>query len=207
MKFMIKAIIAVIVFAFMVLLIGTYLSPDDLRGCDISLKSKESSNLACKRVDAIVAVSGGDTDARTDEAVKLYKNGWSNLLIFSGAAADKTGPSNAKAMRKHALKKGVPDSAIVIEENSNTTQENARLSRNVFSERKISRIILVTSAYHQRRAGIEFRLAAGGNVEVINHPVAQDKQWSNWWWISPNGWWLAMSEIIKIIATYAGASR
>ena len=187
---MIKAIIAVIVFVFMVLLIGTYLSPDDLRGCDISLKGKESS-----------------TDARTDEAVKLYKNGWSNLLIFSGAAADKTGPSNAKAMRKHALKKGVPDSAIVIEENSNTTQENARLSRNVFSERKISRIILVTSAYHQRRAGIEFRLAAGGNVEVINHPVAQDKQWSNWWWISPNGWWLAMSEIIKIIATYAGASR
>ena len=46
MEFMIKAIIAVIVFAFMVLLIGTYLSPDDLRGCDISLKGKESSNLA-----------------------------------------------------------------------------------------------------------------------------------------------------------------
>lgn len=105
MEFMIKAIIAVIVFAFMVLLIGTYLSPDDLRGCDISLKGKESSNLACKRVDAIVAVSGGDTDARTDEAVKLYKNGWSNLLIFSGAAADKTDQVMLKQCENTLLKK------------------------------------------------------------------------------------------------------
>ena len=62
--------------------VGFYLSP----------QSKLS------KADVIVAVSGGDTQARTEEAVKLYKDGWSHNLIFSGAALDANGPSNARAM-------------------------------------------------------------------------------------------------------------
>ena len=56
--------------------IGYYLSPQD--------------NLA--KVDAIVAISGGETDARTAEAIKLYKDGWATHIIFSGAALDPNSP-------------------------------------------------------------------------------------------------------------------
>ena len=153
-----------------------------------------------------MAVSGGDTIARTKEAIELYRRGWAPVLIFSGAAADKTGPSNAQAMHDYALSEGVPAEAIITESNSETTHQNAKLSRGVLVNNKFSRVILVTSGYHQRRASIEFR-HANNDIEVINHPVTQDKQWSQWWWLTPNGWYLAVSEVTKILLVYLGGSR
>ena len=154
-----------------------------------------------------MAVSGGDTQARANEAVELYRRSWAPILVFSGAAADKTGPSNAQVMREYALEQGVPDSAIIVEGDSETTHENAKLSRSVLVDNRFSRIILVTSGYHQRRASIEFRKVAGSDVEIVNHPVARDNQWSQLWWLTPNGWWLAVSEIVKILLVYMGVSR
>ena len=154
-----------------------------------------------------MAVSGGDTWARTREAIKLYQHGWASKLIFSGAAQDKTGPSNAEAMRREALRAGVPGDDIITEELSATTKQNAENTRQIFAENDISSVILVTSAYHQRRASLEFKARAGQDVTVRNHPVAQDNQWSSWWWLTPTGWYLAIGEFIKIIAFYTGGTR
>ena len=189
-----------------VVLIGAYLGPNDLMRCG-STPNAEPGRAECQKADAIVAVSGGDTAARTQEAVGLYQRGWADTLIFSGAAADKQGPSNAAAMREHALSLGVPSEAIIIEEYSETTRENAALTNTVFTEREFRRVILVTSGYHQRRANLEFRNSVGGDVVVLNNPVARDNQWSQWWWITPGGWWLAGSEIVKILVVYTGFSR
>lgn len=195
-----------VLFAFVVIVLGLtfYLTPDDLAPCS----ARPDQTEMCGRADAIVAISGGDTMARADEAITLYQNSWAGTLIFSGAAQDKTGPSNAEAMRRHALERGVPDSAIIIEEESATTKQNAKKARNIFEERGVSSVILVTSAYHQRRAGLEFAKSAGSGVVVRNHPVATDKQWAgNWWWLTPTGWYLAVSEFFKVIAFYMGGTR
>lgn len=186
-----------------VLLVGAYLAPDDLAKCG----ARPSDTPGCHAADVIVAVSGGDTQARTNEAVKLYKNGWAPKLIFSGAAADKTGPSNAKAMREQAIHEGVPQGAIITEERSETTRQNAQLSSSVLASNDDRRVILVTSAYHQRRAGLEFRSTVGANTQIVNHPVQHDNQWSQWWWLTPTGWWLALSELTKILLVYVGVSR
>lgn len=182
--------------------LNAYLSPNDLRSCS----TMPSDIKGCTKADAIVAVSGGDTVARTNEAIKLYKNGWAGKLIFSGAAADKSGPSNAKAMQKIAEDAGVSTDAVIIEEYGETTKENAEKTRNIFSEYNIDSVILVTSSYHQRRAGLEFSQRSP-NVTIRNHPVAADNQWSGWWWLTPTGWFLALSETFKIIAFYVGGSR
>ena len=81
----------------------------------------------CRKADAIVAVSGGDTNARTDEAIKLYKEGWAPLIVVSGAAAaDKTGPSNAKAMYQRAINSGgFLRSHCYGRKSSETTRQNA----------------------------------------------------------------------------------
>lgn len=200
---MIKFISAIVAAMVIVLLVGAYLAPDDLAQCD----TRPTQGIDCQEADAIVAVSGGDTHARTDEAVKLYENGWADTLIFSGAAADKSGPSNASAMRQHAIQSGVPVEAIIIEDISETTHQNAQQSSGVFVDNDFRRVILVTSAYHQRRASIEFRSYAPDNTQVINHPVQQDSQWSAWWWLTPTGWWLASSELVKIVLVYAGVPR
>lgn len=193
----------VVFFVLLVACLSLYLSPDDLRTCS----NGPSAGQPCQKADAIVAVSGGDTSARTREAVKLYQNGWAPKLIFSGAAQDKTGPSNAEVMRREAMRAGVPDADIIIEELSATTKQNAENTRQIFQENNISSVILVTSAYHQRRAGLEFKARAGERVLLRNHPVSQDNQWSSWWWLTPTGWFLAIGEFVKIIAFFLGGSR
>ncbi|MEI7689649.1 MAG: YdcF family protein [Candidatus Saccharibacteria bacterium] len=196
---MIRWLIGLAVFVLAVVFgLTFYLQPDELSKCGKS----PSSATGCQVVDAIVAVSGGDTQARTNEAVKLYKDGWSHLLIFSGAAQDKTGPSNASAMKTIALQAGVPETAIQLDEYSTNTKQNAENSKTIFAQLNIKKVILVTSGYHQRRAGLEFDKRAG-DVQIINHPDSNDKDWSWFWWITPWGWYLAVSEVVKIIIFYA----
>lgn len=178
-----------------------YLGPNDLASCNVH----PSSQSPCQTAGAIVAISGGDTSARTSEAIKLYKNGWAPLLVFSGAAEDKSGPSNAEAMRRQAMAAGVSSKAILIEEESTTTEQNAQNTQTIFKQYKITSVILVTSAYHQRRASLEFKKEST-NILVRNHPVATDDQWSRTWWLTPIGWYLAISEIIKIGIFYLGGS-
>jgi len=173
--------------------INFYLQIDNLAGCG----EKPGTGTNCQKVDAIIAISGGDTTARTDEAITFYKNGWADTLIFSGAAQDKSGPSNAAVMKKNAISAGVPESAIKIDEYSETTKQNAENSKAIFTKNSINSVILVTSGYHQRRASLEFNRRAS-SVKILNHPVKSDKDWSMLWWMTPTGWFLAVSEIIKI---------
>lgn len=198
--------VAAILLAALIVVVGlsVYLGPDGMKSCGVT---PEPEKFDCQKVDAIVAISGGDTTARTDEAIKLYKNGWANKLILSGAAADKTGPSNAEAMRRQALDQGVSESNIILDETSETTKQNAANTHDLFAQNDIHSVILVTSAYHQRRAGLEFGQRAGMDIRIVNHPVTNDKHWSQWWWMTPNGWYLALSEFFKITVFYMGGSR
>lgn len=188
------------------LLLPHYLGPDDLAPCG-EVPDNKNLNDACHTSDAIVAFSGGDTSARTGEAIKLYKNGWAKTLIFSGAAEDKTGPSNAEAMKKQALFQSVPVDAILIEETAVNTQENAAKTQALVKNNQIHRIILVTSAYHQRRASLEFKKRTGDEIKIINHPKKVDAQWSKNWYLTPSGWWLALSEVVKITGFYISGSK
>lgn len=196
--------VAIIIFliALSTMAIGAYLSPNDLADC----ADKPSSAKTCGTADAIVAVSGGDTPARTAEAIKLYQNGWATKVIMSGAAQDKSGPSNAEAMARQAIAAGVPQDAIITENKSETTQQNAEQTQTIFQSYDIKTVILVTSSYHERRASLEFA-ARSPHVLVRRHPVADDSQWSAWWWVTPQGWYLAISELVKIGIFYAGGGR
>ena len=134
------------------------------------------------KVDVIVAVSGGDTVARTDEAVKLYRDGYSSKIIFSGAALDPNSPSNAKAMATLAKKAGVPASSIELDETAVDTRQNASDVAAIVKRDEYKSIILVTSPYHQRRVYTVFRQALGNDITILNHS-SSDKLWrrSHWW--------------------------
>lgn len=198
---MIRVVIVVLALIAGTLLLGAYLSPDDLRACS---STPTNENGECMKADAIVAVSGGDTEGRTRTAVDLFQKGWADKIIFSGAAADKTGPSNAAVMRNIAIEAGVPATAILIDDVSNNTRENADQTMSLIESQGIETIILTTSPYHQRRASIEFSRAAMGQVEIINHPSSEDKHWQTFWWITPNGWRLATGELGRIITVHLG---
>ena len=152
-----------------------------------------------QKADAIIAVSGGDTRARTLEAVALHQDDWAPLLIFSGAAKDPNSPSNAETMRDIAIAKGVPPDVVVLDESSLTTRQNANVVSNIIEAFDFRKVVLVTSPYHQRRAFIEFKDRLGPEVVIINHS-APDEDWSrSTWWQTPRGWFLTLSEIPRTL--------
>ncbi len=151
------------------------------------------------KADVIVAVSGGDTAARTAEAVELYQNKYAPKIIFSGAALDPDSPSNARAMAIIAEKAGVPHSAIELDEVAMDTRQNASGVSGIITRDKYQSIILVTSPYHQRRVYTVFRDELGKDFTIINHS-SKDKLWrrSNWW-ATPYSRNLTISETQKTI--------
>jgi uncharacterized SAM-binding protein YcdF (DUF218 family) len=152
------------IFVYLFFSIGSFLSPQD----------------KLEKSDVIIAISGGDTAARTYEAIKLYRDGWAPYLLFSGAA--KTGDvSNAESMRNQAVSKGVPANRIFIEEQSTTTYENAKFSKTIIENNNWDKVILVTSPYHQKRASMTFNFVLNDNIKIINHS-SSDKYWSESMW-------------------------
>lgn len=198
-------LILIAIIAIGITVVSVYLTPDDIKGCTAVTQTGD-----CMPADAIVAISGGNTPVRAAEAIKLYKEGWAETVIFSGAAADKSGPSNAEVMRRQAIEAGVPPDAIKVESISQTTRQNAERVKQLLVEvgsGSAQRVILVTSPYHQRRASLEFRELAGDGITIVNRPTPDDPDWSVVWWLTPRGWWLAGGELVKIAAFYAGESR
>lgn len=181
-----------------IVLIPQALSIDDLAGCD----GPQMVDAKCAPADVIVAISGGDTDARAREAIELYQQGWAPMIIFSGAAQDKQNSSNAAVMRQMALSARVPSDAILLDEASVSTADNASQVRPIVQQRGFKRLILVTSPYHQRRASIEFNRKLGDLCTIVNHPTSTDRFWSaSHWWATPWGIWLAGSELLKVMFT------
>ena len=176
-------------------LMRLFLNINDLSAC--------LADESCKEVDAIVVISGGDTDARVKGGVDLYKKGVSKNLILSGAAADKSGPSNAAVMKDNAISLGVPEEAILIDEFSENTAENAQKARSIMEEEDIDSIVLVTSPYHQRRAYLEFQKELGIDVRIYNYPTPDDSSNSLAWWFMPWGMYRGVSEVFKIGFVYA----
>lgn len=158
------------------------------------------------KADAIVAISGGDTNARTTEAVQLYQDGWAPHLIFSGAALDPNSPSNAQAMAKAAEQAGVPASAITLDEAAQDTRGNAAGVADIVDRASYHTVILVTSPYHQRRASIVFHRALGSQVTIVNHSSV-DQEWRrSHWWATATSRAVTSAELQKVLYELASGN-
>jgi uncharacterized SAM-binding protein YcdF (DUF218 family) len=156
------------------------------------------------KADAIVAISG-DTGARTDTAIALWKQGYAPLVIFSGGSSDPESVASAELMKRTAVAAGVPANAIVVEGAAATTEENAERVAELMKARGLKSAILVTSPYHQRRAALLFEREFGRvSLSFRNHP-ADDPQWDpNLWWTADPSRSLTFLELAKLGALVAG---
>ena len=167
-------------------LVGVLLSVGAAVGAFLGLGSWLAVEDPLAKSDAIVAISG-DTGARTNTAVALWKAGWAPIIVFSGAAIDPESVSSAEIMRREAVRQGVPESATLIEPNSTTTEENATEVAKLMTQRRLASAILVTSPWHQRRASIEFSRAFEPHAIKLRNYPARDPQWNAvlWWQHEP----------------------
>jgi uncharacterized SAM-binding protein YcdF (DUF218 family) len=121
---------------------------------------------------------GSDTLLRCLHAVRLYK-ARPGLIVVSGGKVDPStpGPTLAKAMHDFLVGQGVKDKDLLLDERSSTTYQNALLSGDILTRRGISKIVLVTSASHMRRAERCFR-ALG--FQVVPSACDYRATWFSW---------------------------
>jgi uncharacterized SAM-binding protein YcdF (DUF218 family) len=102
-------------------------------------------------------------------------------------------------MANYAEAQGVPESAILLDETSINTDENAINVAAIVRAHHFQSIILVTSPYHQRRAEIAFHRALGNSFLIINHS-SYDQQWRRSdWWATSYSRSITFSELQKVI--------
>ena len=154
--------------------------------------------------DAIVAISG-DTGARADTAIALWKQGYAPVLIFSGGSSDPQSVASAELMKRTAVAAGIPANAIIVEGASATTEENAQRVAELMKSAHLRSAILVTSPYHQRRAALLFeREFDQARLSFRNHP-ADDPSWdATLWWTSEPSRSLTLIELAKLGALVVG---
>jgi uncharacterized SAM-binding protein YcdF (DUF218 family) len=97
------------------------------------------------RGDVLVVLGGGEHADRARHAAELYRAGVAPWVLCSGRGDC---ASNEAALRQG----GVPASAILTEDQSRTTSENARFSLPILRRLGAKRVIIVTSWYHSGRA-------------------------------------------------------
>ena len=122
------------------------------------------------RGDMVYPDLKGSTD-RIWHAARLYHAGKAPLIIVSAGNTwgSRKRQSKADAIRMLLDALGVPDDAIVIEDSSRNTRQNAVFTEKLATARGIERVLLVTSHWHLRRAEAVFR-----RVGLDVTPVATD---------------------------------
>ena len=154
-----------------------------------------------EKADAI-AVFSGDNGPRTERAVELLKEGYADYLILSGGKVydDVT---MAELMKNHAIKLGVDESKILIDDEAATTNENADFTAGIIEENSFKSVIVVTSDYHTRRSklamekALEDTLIDGDKVSVSVTPSKEEK-FTTKWWTSGNSVLMVISEYLKL---------
>jgi uncharacterized SAM-binding protein YcdF (DUF218 family) len=104
---------------------------------------------------------------RLVHAVALYKAGKARQLLLTGGSPPGS-RSEAQLMQDVLAVMGIPPEAIILEDQSKNSHDNAVNSARMLRERGMNRILLVTSAFHMPRAVPLFERQG---LEVIPAPT------------------------------------
>ena len=88
---------------------------------------------------------------RTVHGILLYKRGLAPLLVFSGATLPDR-PREADVRARLARQFGVPEAAVMVQGEVQTTRDEARSIHAALAPRGLTRIVLVSDAVHLIRA-------------------------------------------------------
>lgn len=101
--------------------------------------------------------SGGKPSAvfegRIDYAVRLFKDGAVEQLLFTGGSGAGETIADAEAAKRYAIEKGVPADRILIETASRTTRQNLAEAHRILRQKPgVSTCLLVSDPLHLFRA-------------------------------------------------------
>ena len=154
------------------------------------------------KADAIVVLGGGNRygwldrphvrpedleSSRLAAGARAWLAQRAPIVVLSGGG--EPGDTEAQAMAAAIGRLGVPSSALLLEEHSRNTRDNAFYTAALADARGIRRVLLVTSSLHMPRALLQFRNAGIDTVPVPVPEKANRAHWRDRWLPSRSALW------------------
>jgi len=161
--------------------------------------------------DAIVVLSGSSTfTERVHHAAELYAQHRTQKILLTDdnrqggwSASEQRNPYFYERARDELTNLGVPLQDIeILRPPVHSTWDEATLLSEYSKMHNLHSLLIVTSAYHSRRALWTFKHKLGGNgtdigIDPVN-PGIQTPSPSTWW-LHVRGWQLVFVEYLKLI--------
>ena len=161
------------------------------------------------RADMIVVLSGSAVyKERTERAAEYYRQGLSDRILLTNdnlrgewSSAEQRNPFFYERARDNLLRLGVPAERVqVLYRPVNGTYDEAEALKEYAVTNKLRSLLVVTSAYHSRRALWTLsRVFAGTGIEIGLQSVETGEQTPApvTWWLHLRGWQMVGGEYVK----------
>ena len=106
--------------------------------------------------------------ARLDHAVSLYLAGLAPYLVVTGGKAGGDRWTEAAVARAYAVERGVPESAILVEDHGRTTLESLASVETILRQKRIRDAIFVSDRTHMLRI---LRIASDQGITAWGSPT------------------------------------
>ncbi|MFE4714514.1 YdcF family protein [Paenibacillus sp. NPDC056722] len=152
-----------------------------------------------KQAEVIIVLSGGP--GRVEEAAKLYNAGYAPYMILSNA---KESTSASGDMLQTALALGIPQDAILTENEAESTYQNVEFTLPIMKEHGFTSAIVVSSDFHMRRVKILFdRVYKKSGIELTY--IGSDSGYhAGRWWRDRYSRETTFNEYVKMIGNAFG---
>ena len=142
---------------------------------------------------------------RLTTTLQLYKMGKIKRILLSGGAGKLVGRERSEAplVRDYLLKIGIPDSAILVEDRSRNTRENALFSKEII-DRVLpgARCLIITSAWHMRRAQPCFERVGIACAPFGTDFLSENSDGNPFKWLEPS--WSALLKWELLLKEWVG---
>lgn len=160
--------------------------------------------------DAIVVLSGSSAYLeRTQMAAELYRQGRAPLVLLTDdhtrggwSSAQQRNPFFVERAIEELIKAGVPADRIrVMPGVASNTHDEALLIKEYVVSQRLRSILVVTSAYHSRRALRTLRKSFAVTAIAVGMdpaPVGSETPSPFFWWLQREGWRTVGTELVKL---------
>jgi uncharacterized SAM-binding protein YcdF (DUF218 family) len=92
--------------------------------------------------------------ARLDHAAALWHRGLAPLMVLTGGTAEGDTASEAAVSRVYVMSLGIPDSALLLENEGRTSSQSLRAAADLLRARRLGTAVVVSDPFHMLRLEI-----------------------------------------------------
>ena len=151
--------------------------------------------------DCIVAL-GGDTGDRIVTALDLYRRGYAPLILLTGVEDSPSDPRRAYLTwrAEYLVKAGVPPAAILYDEHSTNSRDEARNTLALANARGWKSVLVVSDPPHMRRLARAWGKAFAGTGKNYTLVATAPAWWQERaWWQSERAAQFVITEYVKLV--------